>query len=116
MTAQAVNILINRQSGLLGVSGASDDVQELLIGNQPDAHAAEALEPLCYRAKNIWELVAALGGLDILVFTGGSGRTQRDPATHLRGPESHGRIAVTRGQLAYEWSHLLRKLRRRAAM
>ena len=32
----------------------------------------------------------------------------------MRGPECHGRIAATRGQLAYEWSHLLRKLRRRS--
>lgn len=74
MTPQAVNTLINRQSGLLGVSGTSDDVRDLLDRESADAHAAEALELFCYRAKKyVGAYVAALGGLDILVFTGGIG-------------------------------------------
>jgi acetate kinase len=74
MTPQAVNTLINRQSGLLGVSGTSDDVQDLLDRESADAHAAEALELFCYRAKKyLGAYVAALGGLEILVFTGGIG-------------------------------------------
>lgn len=74
MTPQAVNTLINRQSGLLGISGTSDDVQDLLDQESADAHAAEALELFCYRAKKyLGAYVAALGGLDILVFTGGVG-------------------------------------------
>jgi acetate kinase len=74
MTAQAVNTLINRQSGLFGVSGASDDVRELLDQESTNAHAAEALELFCYRAKKyLGAYVAVLGGLDILVFTGGIG-------------------------------------------
>ena len=74
MTPQGVNTLINRQSGLLGVSGTSDDVRDLLDRESTDAHAAQALELFCYRAKKyLGAYVAALGGLDILVFTGGIG-------------------------------------------
>lgn len=74
MTPQAVNTLINRQSGLLGVSGTSADMQDLLEKGSVDPRAAEAIELFCYRAKKyLGAYVAALGGLDILVFTGGIG-------------------------------------------
>jgi len=65
---------LNKRSGLLGVSGSSEDMRDLLEKSPDDAHAAEAVELFCYRAKKyIGAYAAALGGLDLLVFTGGIG-------------------------------------------
>jgi acetate kinase len=74
MTPTALNELVNRQSGLLGVSGTSADMRDLLEGESTDGHAAEAVGLFCYQAKKyLGALAAALGGLDTLVFTGGIG-------------------------------------------
>jgi acetate kinase len=68
----AVEDLLYRQSGLLGVSGLSSDMQALVASGLPQA--AEAVELFCYRVnRELGSLVAALGGLDVLVFTGGIG-------------------------------------------
>lgn len=65
---------LNRQSGLVGVSGSSEDMRDLLEKAPGDAHAAEAVDLFCYRAKKyVGAYSAALGGLDLLVFTGGIG-------------------------------------------
>ncbi len=65
------NMLYHR-SGLLGISGISGDIRELLASNDP--HAREAIELFTYRiATEAGALVSALGGLDGLVFTAGSG-------------------------------------------
>lgn len=72
MSAKDVRALLSNESGLLGVSGLSDDVRPLLASN--DSHAVEALDLFVYRAtKEIGSLVAILGGLDALVFTAGIG-------------------------------------------
>jgi acetate kinase len=64
--------MLYRRSGLLGVSGISGDVRVLL--NSADPHAAAAIELFTYRiAGEAASLVAALGGLDGLVFTAGIG-------------------------------------------
>lgn len=64
--------LLNEESGLLGVSGLSDDVR--VLEASPDPRAREALELFAYRAaRELGSLVAALGGLDALVFTAGIG-------------------------------------------
>ncbi len=64
--------MLNKQSGLLGVSGISDDVRELAASDRPEA--AEALDLFVYRtARELGSLVAALSGLDALVFTAGIG-------------------------------------------
>lgn len=64
--------LLYHQSGLLGVSGISSDVRTLLASHDP--RAAEALDLFVYRlGRELGSLVAALGGLDALVFTGGIG-------------------------------------------
>ncbi|MEI7869001.1 MAG: acetate/propionate family kinase [Candidatus Methylumidiphilus sp.] len=64
--------LLYKQSGLLGISGVSSDMRDLLA--DPSDEAAEAVEYFCYRiARAIGSLAAALGGLDALVFTGGIG-------------------------------------------
>ena len=66
--------IINHECGLLGVSGTSADMQELLESEARDPHAAEAVALFCYQArKAIGGFAAALGGLDTLVFTGGIG-------------------------------------------
>jgi acetate kinase len=72
MNAAALEDLIYHQSGLLGVSGLSSDMRALLGSDDP--RAAEAIELFTYRiARELGSLVAALGGLDALVFTGGIG-------------------------------------------
>jgi acetate kinase len=64
--------LLYKQSGLLGVSGISQDMRTLLASDEPAA--ADAVELFCYRAiSQIGSLAAAMGGMDALVFTGGIG-------------------------------------------
>lgn len=66
--------LLNKQSGLLGVSGTSGDMRDLLDREARDERAAEAVALFCYRAKKyVGAYAAALGGLDALIFTGGIG-------------------------------------------
>ncbi len=71
-TAEQVEDLLYRQSGLLGMSGLSGDMAELLAS--PDVGAAEAVEAFC-RIGRRWlsGLAGVLGGLDRVVFTGGIG-------------------------------------------
>jgi len=72
MNAAALENLIYHESGLLGVSGVSSDMRELLAS--ADRHAAEAIDLFVYRiGRELGSLAAALGGLDALVFTGGIG-------------------------------------------
>lgn len=72
MDAPALTKLLYKESGLLGVSGISQDMRELLASDKPEA--AEAVALFCYRIRReIGSLAAALGGLDALVFTGGIG-------------------------------------------
>jgi acetate kinase len=72
MAVGELSDLLYKRSGLLGISGFSSDMRDLLA--DPSAEAAEAVEYFCYRiARDIGSLVAALGGLDALVFTGGIG-------------------------------------------
>ena len=72
MDAKALTNLLYKESGLLGVSGISQDMRELLASERPEAR--EAVELFCYRiVREIGSLAAALGGLDALVFTGGIG-------------------------------------------
>jgi acetate kinase len=68
--------LVNLKSGLLGVSGLSSDVKTLLDERaaKANADAAMAIEMFCYEVrKSVGALAAALGGLDLLIFTGGIG-------------------------------------------
>ncbi len=66
--------LVNHQSGLLGVSGISSDMKTLLERTDTEPDAAMAVQMFCYQLrKQIGALTAALGGLDLLVFTGGIG-------------------------------------------
>ncbi len=72
LSAEAVSDLLYKQSGLLGVSGISSDLRVLENSAAPQAEEAQAL--FAYRAQqSLASLVAAVGGLDVLVFTGGIG-------------------------------------------
>ncbi len=74
MTAGQFQQMVNHQSGLLGVSGTSPDVRDLLARERKDVRSAEAVELFCYQARKwIGSFAAALGGLDTLVFTAGIG-------------------------------------------
>jgi acetate kinase len=77
MTADAVEDLLYRHSGLLGVSGISSDMRTLQ--QSPDIRAAEAIDLFVFRAaREIAALAASLQGLDALVFTAGIGEHAPD--------------------------------------
>ena len=67
--------LLNKHSGLIGVSGESSDMREILEAVKDEHKRARyAFEMFCYRIKKyIGAYTAAMGGLDVLVFTGGIG-------------------------------------------
>ena len=74
---RGVENLLNKQSGLLGISGLTNDMRELLDEAQEsyDRRARLAIEIFAYRArKYIGSYLAAMGGADALVFTGGIGQ------------------------------------------
>jgi acetate kinase len=72
MDMPAVTDLLYHRSGLLGVSGLSSDMRDLLTSAAPSA--VEAIDLFVYRiGRELGSLVAALGGLDVLVFTAGIG-------------------------------------------
>jgi acetate kinase len=75
MKADEVEELLNKKSGLLGLSGKWRDMRELLKAEQAgDAGAALAIDIFCYRArKYIGAYLAALGGADAVIFGGGIG-------------------------------------------
>jgi acetate kinase len=79
MTPERFHFMVNRESGLLGVSETSADLRDLLARREADARAAEAVELFCYRVKTaIGALSAVLGGLDSLVFSGGIGENSAE--------------------------------------
>lgn len=69
-----VREILNKQAGLLGLSGLSSDMQDLIEKSKHDPRAEEAIAVFCYQArKHLGALAAALRGLETLVFTGGIG-------------------------------------------
>ena len=72
MDVRAIEAMLYKESGLLGVSGLSSDMRTLLGSEDP--RAKFAVELFCYRiGRELGSMAAALGGLDALVFTGGIG-------------------------------------------
>jgi acetate kinase len=76
-TPQQIEDILYRQSGLLGISGISNDMRELLRNSDP--HARLAIDYFVYQAaKQIGALAAVLGGIDGLVFTAGIGENSSE--------------------------------------
>jgi acetate kinase len=74
MSAERFQQMVNRESGLRGVSGTSADLRDLLARETTDSRAAAAIELFCYQARKwIGSFAAALGGIETLVFSGGIG-------------------------------------------
>jgi acetate kinase len=83
MNASEFDQMVNHNSGLLGVSETSSDMQELLKLESKDSRAREAVSLFCYQTKKwIGAYAAVLGGLDTLVFSGGIG--ENAPAVRAR--------------------------------
>ena len=83
LTPRQFNTLINHESGLLGISEFSSDMRDLLANEQHDVRTAEAVALFCYQARKwIGAFAAALGGLDMLVFSGGIG--ENSPVVRAR--------------------------------
>src|SRR5919107_2797692 len=95
LSAQEVDSVLNKQSGLLGISGLTNDMRELLdeARESGDRRARLAVEIFCYRArKYIGSYLAAMGGADALVFTGGIGENSAE--VRGRGCEGLGWMGV----------------------
>ena len=92
LSAKEVESLLYKKSGLLGVSGMSNDMRDLLGRSEPEAILA--VDYFVYRAaKEIGALTAVLGGLDALVFTAGIGENS---------PEIRQRICAASAWLGIE--------------
>ncbi|MCY7346864.1 MAG: acetate kinase [Pyrinomonadaceae bacterium] len=81
LTVQEVETLLNTQSGLLGISGLTNDMRELLAESNEnnDRRARLAIEIFCYRAgKYIGAYLAAMNGADTLIFAGGIGENSAE--------------------------------------
>ena len=81
MSLAEVDLLLNKQSGLLGLSGLTNDMRELLDEEREhgDRRARLAIDIFCYRVKKyVGAYLAALGGAESLVFTGGIGENSAE--------------------------------------
>jgi len=81
LSPHEVETLLNKQSGLLGISGLTHDMRDLLaeVAKHGDRRAQLAVDIFCYRArKYIGAFLAAMGGADAVVFTGGIGENSPD--------------------------------------
>lgn len=95
MSSSEVDTLLNTQSGLLGISGLTNDMRELLaeLKEHDDRRVRLAIEIFCYRArKYVGAYLAAMGGAEAVVFTGGIGENS---------PEVRARICAN-----MEWAGL----------
>jgi len=86
LSAPEVETLINTQSGLLGISGLTNDMRVLLdeLREHDDRRVRVAIEVFCYRArKYIGAYLAGMGGADAVVFTGGIGENSPEIRTRI---------------------------------
>jgi acetate kinase len=87
LSAKEVETILYKKSGLLGISGISNDMRELLTRSEPTARLA--VDYFVYRAaKEIGAMTAVLGGIDGLVFTGGIGENSPDIRRRICGASS----------------------------
>ena len=86
LSAQEIETLMNKHSGLLGISGLTNDMRELLAEarEENDRRSELAIEIFCYRArKYIGAYLAAMNGTDAVVFTGGIGENSPEVRTRI---------------------------------
>jgi acetate kinase len=87
LTLDDVSALVNRNAGLVGISGESADMRDLLAGEDRNPSIADAIALFCYQAKKfLGALIVTLSGLDTFVFTGGIGEN----AAPIRARICHG--------------------------
>jgi acetate kinase len=99
LSVDALDELLNRRSGMLGVSGSSADLRDLLAVEATDPRAAEAVDLFCYRTRQaIGALAATLGGIDTLVFSGGIGENSVPIRARIAGRLGHLGIHVDGGR------------------
>jgi acetate kinase len=103
MSASEVDTLLNTQSGLLGISGLTNDMRELQaeLKEHEDRRVRLAIEMFCYRArKYIGAYLALMGGADAVVFTGGIGENSPEIRAQIcEGMEWAGlKVDVSRNQ------------------
>jgi acetate kinase len=104
--AAQLSELVNHQSGLLGVSGISSDMQDLLARESGDAAAADAVELFTYQIrKSIGSFAAVLEGIDAIVFTGGIG--ERSAVIRSRVCAGLGYLGIALDQRANEQNEVL---------
>jgi acetate kinase len=85
MSSHEVDAMLNKQSGLLGISGLTGDMRELLAeeADTGDRRAKLAVDVFCYRVKKyLGAYLAAMNGADAVVFAGGIG--ERSPSIRAR--------------------------------
>lgn len=81
LTVHEADSLLNKQAGLLGISGLTNDMRELLAeaSESNDRRARLAIEIFCYRIrKYIGAYLAAMNGTDAIIFTGGIGENSAE--------------------------------------
>jgi acetate kinase len=94
VTVPRFHRMVNHESGLLGVSGTSGDLRDLLAREMHDPRAAEAVELFCYQVRKwIGAFTAVLGGLDTLVFSAGIG--ENAPLVRRRICDGLGFLGIT---------------------
>ncbi len=96
ITLAEANTLLNKHSGLQGISGVSSDMREIIQEmKNGDKKAKYAFDVFCYRVKKyIGGYAAAMGGLDAVVFTGGIGENSSDVRKECCADMSYFGIAV----------------------
>ncbi|MGV8059700.1 MAG: acetate/propionate family kinase [Smithellaceae bacterium] len=93
MNADEIDQMLNKKSGLMGISGKSNDMRTILeAAESGDFRCKKAISAFCYRTrKYIGAYSAALGGLDVLIFTGGIGENSAEIRARIcQGMEAFG--------------------------
>lgn len=79
ISAEAVINILNKESGLLGVSGISNDIRDILSQIETNERAKLAIDMFVYKIKKyIGAYAAAMGGVDVILFTAGTGENRAD--------------------------------------
>ena len=87
LNADEMDDLLNKKSGLKGISGVSNDLREIMAAAPTNDRAQFAIDIFCYRiTKYIGSYAAAMGGLDGIIFTGGIGENAVDVRAKVLAP------------------------------